>query len=53
LPTPRRSGSLRHEDVDLQARIRLRYRGEIIETTVGRTLLNEVVPEPLRFVNKS
>src|SRR5437588_2076634 len=40
------------EDVDLQARIRLRYRGEVIETTVGRTLLNEVVPEPLRFVNQ-
>jgi DNA-directed RNA polymerase subunit beta' len=40
------------EDVDLQARIRLRYNGEVIETTVGRTLLNDVVPEPLRFVNK-
>src|SRR5438309_1608377 len=41
-----------NEDVDLQARIRLLYRGEIIETNVGRTLLNEVVPEPLRFVNQ-
>src|SRR6266545_1931845 len=41
-----------NEDVDLQARIRLRWNGSIIETTVGRTLLNEVVPEPLRFVNK-
>jgi DNA-directed RNA polymerase subunit beta' len=41
-----------NEDVDLQARIRLRYRGEVIETTVGRTLLNEIVPEPLRFVNQ-
>jgi DNA-directed RNA polymerase subunit beta' len=41
-----------NEDVDLQARIRLRWRnGEVIETTVGRTLFNEVVPEPLRFVN--
>jgi DNA-directed RNA polymerase subunit beta' len=38
-----------NEDVDLQARIRLRWSGEIIETTVGRTLFNEVVPEPLRF----
>src|ERR687883_732485 len=26
-----------NEDIDLQARIRLRYNGEIIETTVGRT----------------
>jgi DNA-directed RNA polymerase subunit beta' len=41
-----------NEDVDLQARIRLRYNGEVVETTVGRTLLNDVVPEPLRFVNK-
>ncbi len=41
-----------NEDVDLQARIRLRWSGSIIETTVGRTLLNDVVPEPLRFVNR-
>ncbi|OLC14115.1 MAG: DNA-directed RNA polymerase subunit beta' [Candidatus Rokubacteria bacterium 13_1_40CM_69_27] len=41
-----------NEDVDLQARIRLRWKGEIIETTVGRTLFNEIVPEPLRFVNQ-
>src|ERR671924_452923 len=27
------------------------YNGEFLETTVGRTLFNEVVPEPLRFVN--
>src|SRR5215470_10965015 len=40
-----------NEDVDLQARIRLRYNGGVIETTVGRTLLNDVVPESLRFVN--
>jgi len=41
-----------NEDVDLQARIRLRYNGGVIETTVGRTLLNDIVPESLRFVNK-
>jgi DNA-directed RNA polymerase subunit beta' len=41
-----------NEDVDLQARIRLRWKGEILETTVGRTLFNEVVPEALRFVNQ-
>src|SRR2546426_430992 len=41
-----------NEDVDLQARIRLRWNGEVIETTVGRTLFNGVVPEPLRFVNQ-
>ncbi len=41
-----------NEDVDLQARIRLRWKGEFIETTVGRTLFNEVVPEALRFENR-
>src|SRR2546425_428490 len=41
-----------NEDVDLQARIRLRWNGEVIETTVGRTLFNSIVPEPLRFVNQ-
>jgi DNA-directed RNA polymerase subunit beta' len=41
-----------NEDVDLQARIRMRWNGSVIETTVGRALLNDVVPEPLRFVNK-
>ena len=41
-----------NEDVDLQARIRLRWKGEVIETTVGRTLFNEVVPEALRFENR-
>jgi DNA-directed RNA polymerase subunit beta' len=40
------------EDVDLQARIGMRWRGEIIETTVGRVVFNDVVPEPLRFVNR-
>jgi DNA-directed RNA polymerase subunit beta' len=41
-----------NEDVDLQARIRVRWKGEVITTTVGRTLFNEVVPEPLRFLNQ-
>ncbi len=41
-----------NEDVDLQARIRLRWKGEILETTVGRTLFNEIVPEELKFVNQ-
>ena len=41
-----------NEDVDLQARIRLRWNGGILETTVGRTLLNDVVPVALRFENR-
>src|SRR5687767_6230324 len=38
-----------NDEVELQARIRLRHGGQIIDTTVGRTLFNDVVPEPLRF----
>ncbi|MFN3476207.1 MAG: DNA-directed RNA polymerase subunit beta', partial [Candidatus Methylomirabilales bacterium] len=40
------------EEVGLLARIKLRYQGEILETTVGRVLFNEVLPESLRFVNQ-
>jgi DNA-directed RNA polymerase subunit beta' len=40
------------DEVELQARIRLRYSGQIIETTVGRTLFNDVVPVELRFENR-
>src|SRR5499426_299658 len=40
------------EDVDLHARVRMRWNGRIIDTTVGRALFNDVVPEPLRFVNR-
>jgi DNA-directed RNA polymerase subunit beta' len=41
-----------NEDVDLQARIRLRWNGDILTTTVGRTIFNEVVPAELAFVNQ-
>jgi DNA-directed RNA polymerase subunit beta' len=41
-----------NEDVDLQARIRLRWNGEVVVTTVGRTIFNEVVPRELGFVNQ-
>src|SRR5215470_10473183 len=45
------------EDVDLQARVRVRgfdprNPAELVETTVGRVLFNEVVPMELRPVNK-
>jgi DNA-directed RNA polymerase subunit beta' len=45
------------EDVDLQARVLVRgvnqqEPAELVETTVGRVLFNEVVPSELPFVNK-
>ncbi|GIV60461.1 DNA-directed RNA polymerase subunit beta' [Rhodocaloribacter litoris] len=39
--------------VDLHARIRVRLDGEgLIDTTVGRVLFNEVVPEGVGFINE-
>lgn len=41
-------------EMDLHARIKVRINGELIETTVGRILLREIVPEeiPFALVNK-
>ncbi|MEO0293593.1 MAG: DNA-directed RNA polymerase subunit beta' [candidate division WOR-3 bacterium] len=33
--------------------IKLRYKEEWIETTVGRVIFNEIVPEPLRWINET
>ena len=38
--------------VDLHAIIKLRFNNEIIETTVGRSLFNELLPEGAKFVNE-
>ncbi len=40
--------------VDLHAKIKVRIKGERVETTVGRVLLYEIVPDeiPYEFVNK-
>ena len=39
--------------VDLQAKILVRMKGELIETTVGRIILREIIPEeiPFDFIN--
>lgn len=38
--------------VGIHARIKIRYDGELIETTVGRALFNRILPDELRFVNE-
>lgn len=40
------------EIIDLRAKINLYYNGEKIETSAGRVLINDILPEKLRFVNK-
>ncbi len=38
--------------IDVNAIIKLLFRGEVIETSVGRVLLNDILPEEVRFVNQ-
>ncbi|OGX28408.1 MAG: DNA-directed RNA polymerase subunit beta' [Omnitrophica WOR_2 bacterium RIFCSPHIGHO2_02_FULL_67_20] len=40
------------EQAALHAKIKLRWEGQIIETTPGRVLFNLVLPEEVRFVNE-
>jgi DNA-directed RNA polymerase subunit beta' len=40
------------EEVGLLARVKLRWDGELIDTTVGRVLFNEILPKELRFINQ-
>jgi DNA-directed RNA polymerase subunit beta' len=37
------------EEVDLQARIKVRVDGELVDTTVGRCILYEIVPNEIEF----
>ncbi|ROL62068.1 DNA-directed RNA polymerase subunit beta' [Bacteroidetes/Chlorobi group bacterium ChocPot_Mid] len=41
-----------HEQVDIHARIKVRIDGNLIETTTGRVLFNEIVPKELGFLNE-
>ncbi|MCK4321268.1 DNA-directed RNA polymerase subunit beta', partial [candidate division WOR-3 bacterium] len=38
--------------VKLHDWIKFKFKGEWIETTIGRVIFNEIVPEPLRWVNE-
>ncbi|MDO9464015.1 MAG: DNA-directed RNA polymerase subunit beta' [bacterium] len=38
--------------VKLHSRVKIRINGELIETTVGRILFNEILPNSLQFVNR-
>ncbi len=37
--------------VAINAKVKLLWEGEMIETSVGRILLNDIIPESMRFVN--
>jgi DNA-directed RNA polymerase subunit beta' len=41
-----------HGEVSLHARIKVRLNGQLIETTPGRVIFNEVIPEEIGFINE-
>ncbi len=42
-----------NKKIQLRQKIKVFYDGDLLETTVGRILLNELLPENLRFVNET
>ncbi len=44
-----------HDKVHLQAKIKVRHNGELIDTTVGRVLMSEILPKEMNFsmINKT
>ncbi|MFA6973681.1 MAG: DNA-directed RNA polymerase subunit beta' [Parcubacteria group bacterium] len=38
--------------VDVRAKVKINYNGAVIETSIGRVMLNDIIPENLRFVNE-
>ena len=42
-----------YDAIDLQAKIKVRIDGEFIETSVGRVIFNDLVPEDLGYQNKT
>jgi len=41
-----------HDKIDLHSAIRVRMNGTVVETTPGRILFNEILPEDFEFVNE-
>ena len=41
-----------HQEISLQAQIKVRVEGETVETTLGRVLFNETLPADYPFVNE-
>lgn len=39
-------------ELDLHAKIKYRFKGKIIETTTGRVIFNQIVPEEMGFFNE-
>ena len=40
------------DNIELQSRIKIRFRGKLMDTTLGRVLFNGVIPEEVGFINE-
>ena len=40
------------KQLDLHAKVKVRYKGEMLETTVGRMLFNEIIPSEVEYLNE-
>ncbi len=45
--------ALEHGKIDLHAQVKCRVSGKLIETTVGRLVFNQVIPDELGFFNET
>jgi hypothetical protein len=41
-----------HGDLSLHALIKVRLDGELVKTTAGRVIFNEVIPDEIGFINE-
>ncbi len=41
-----------HQVIELHSKIKVRYKGELIETTTGRVFFNQIVPEEIGYLNE-
>jgi len=44
--------ALQTKKINLQEKIKVRINGNLLETTIGRVLFNELLPEEMRFINR-
>ncbi|EKE15541.1 MAG: hypothetical protein ACD_11C00145G0014 [uncultured bacterium] len=41
-----------NEIIGVNAKVKVEYNGEVLETSVGRVMLNDILPEDMRFINE-
>jgi len=42
-----------HDQIDLHARVKVKIKGEMVETSAGRVIFNQIMPEEMPFFNET